>query len=328
MKHFVIHADDGYSSFPCICKTARNLYVSFRHAPVLVDRTHIHYKSRAIISKASTDARSWHCLCSISSPDFSAGVQDPCVSGIKSGELILTYFQWRRPRKSEGVYLIRSSDGGGTWSKPIRLSQKDRQVFSRQSIVESEEKTLLLSAYDSDGCWLFSSYDSGHTWQEPISITQNTNRIEFSEPNLLCLNGGHILCTMRSFDRRTGRSSWIYQAHGWNNGANWQAPVATSMRGLPPSLLALDDGRVLCAYGHRRPPFGIRACLSPDEGITWNTDREFILRSDGADWDVGYPSSVQLDDGRILTVYYIHTKDNPIRRIEGTIWKPPEGGPT
>ena len=36
---------------------------------------------------------------------------------------------------------------------------------------------------------------------------------------------------------------------------------------------------------------------------------EIIIRSDGKDGDLGYPSSVQLSDGRILTVYYFHPLD-------------------
>jgi hypothetical protein len=39
-----------------------------------------------------------------------------------------------------------------------------------------------------------------------------------------------------------------------------------------------------------------------DGGASWTYD--YVLRDDGPDHDLGYPSSVELGDGSILTVYY------------------------
>ena len=49
-------------------------------------------------------------------------------------------------------------------------------------------------------------------------------------------------------------------------------PRPTPMWGCPPHLLALGDGRLLCTYGYRRAPFGVRACLSHDGGETWEDE--------------------------------------------------------
>ena len=84
-------------------------------------------------------------------------------------------------------------------------------------------------------------------------------------------------------------------------------------------LLLLDDGRVLATYGHRREPFGVRACLSEDGGRTWDVDNEVVLRDDGLDRDMGYPSSVQLPSGSIFTTYYWHHEDQ-IRHIRSLKW--------
>jgi hypothetical protein len=84
----------------------------------------------------------------------------------------------------------------------------------------------------------------------------------------------------------------------------------------------LEDGRILCSYGYRRDPFGVRACFSSDSGQSWDVENEVVLRTDGGGADLGYPSSVQLPDGCILTSYYIHTQTDPLRRIEATRWKP------
>ena len=58
----------------------------------------------------------------------------------------------------------------------------------------------------------------------------------------------------------------------------------------------------MAVYGYRLPPYGQRAMLSDDGGATWAYD--YILRDDGHSEDLGYPASVELDDGSLLTVYY------------------------
>ena len=47
----------------------------------------------------------------------------------------------------------------------------------------------------------------------------------------------------------------------------------------------------------------MRACLSHDDGDTWDVDNEKIIRDDSLPKGVGYPQSVQLPDGSIFTVY-------------------------
>lgn len=50
---------------------------------------------------------------------------------------------------------------------------------------------------------------------------------------------------------------------------------------------------------------GCGALISEDGGKTWNMDREILLAGDGIhNIDLGYPSTVQIDDGTILTALY------------------------
>ena len=83
----------------------------------------------------------------------------------------------------------------------------------------------------------------------------------------------------------------------------------TSMWGHPASLLRLEDGRVLCAYGYRMHPNpGVRACLSGD-GLNWRPSDIFTVSAspevDSAHLNIGCPSSVELEPGRILTAYQV-----------------------
>jgi hypothetical protein len=89
----------------------------------------------------------------------------------------------------------------------------------------------------------------------------------------------------------------------------------------------------VCSYGYRRPPFGQRACISAD-GVLWKLENEVILRDDAPNGDLGYPASLELEPGLVLTVYYQPNvpagtqqrmkPPDPHRNkpgILGTIWK-------
>ncbi len=53
-----------------------------------------------------------------------------------------------------------------------------------------------------------------------------------------------------------------------------------------------------------------------------------MLRDDGGSWDLGYPRVIEHEPGKLLTVYYINTKDDPIqmnggvRHIAQTVFTP------
>ena len=62
------------------------------------------------------------------------------------------------------------------------------------------------------------------------------------------------------------------------------------------------------------------ACFSSDNGETWDTRTEVQIRNDFINWDIGYPESVELPDGRVLTVYYYNLFNKYY--LGGTVWKP------
>lgn len=137
---------------------------------------------------------------------------------------------------------------------------------------------------------------------EPPSIPG----LHFGEPHIVELASGRVLMMLRAtaqpYDDESGRNVlWLT----WSDdaGRSWAEAIPTSIWGFPPHLLRLLDGRVLCSYGYRRPPYGERACVS-DDGLTWDPRREVVLRDDAQSGDLGYPASVELEPGAILTVYY------------------------
>ena len=59
--------------------------------------------------------------------------------------------------------------------------------------------------------------------------------------------------------------------------------------------------------------------FSYDEGKTWDAGHDIYVN--GVNLDLGYPSSVELDDGSILTVFYAHAKSGEPATILQQRWK-------
>jgi hypothetical protein len=149
----------------------------------------------------------------------------------------------------------------------------------------------------------------------------------FAEPGLLRRRTGELIALHRTADGGGAQKGFLFQTDSADGGRTWTKPAATRMWGWPAHMLELDDGRILCTYGYRRPPYGVRASISRDGGKSWDVDREIVLRSDGGSHDLGYPSSVLLSDGRVLTVYWFNQEKSgdpasEVRYIAGTIYRP------
>ena len=120
------------------------------------------------------------------------------------------------------------------------------------------------------------------------------------------------------------RKNWIDVYTSEDNGQSWKflSKVADTDKGKhngnPPAMVRLRDGRLCVTYGYRSFPYGIRARISNDEGKTWEPD--IHLRDDGRSWDFGYTRTVQRSDGKLVTIYYYTTQENPEQHIVATIW--------
>jgi hypothetical protein len=76
---------------------------------------------------------------------------------------------------------------------------------------------------------------------------------------------------------------------------------------------------VLLSYGNRKEP-GVEVRFSADKGKTWDKPKRVIGLAAG---DLGYPSSAEREDGRIVTVFY--AQNSPLRKgyhAGAVIWKP------
>ena len=201
-----------------------------------------------------------------------------------------------------GEWLIRSTDGGKTWSPRL------------PTIVNSPHGPLQLSngrlLYAGKKLWsdqkigVCESKDDGLTWQWLAEIpTRNGDAFKegYHELHAIEASNGKLLVQIRN-QGKNANSGETLQTESTDGGKTWSEPHPIGVWGLPSHLLKLRDGRLLMTYGHRRSLFGNQARLSIDDGQTWG--EAMSISEDGIQGDLGYPSTVELGDGSLLTVWY------------------------
>jgi hypothetical protein len=172
---------------------------------------------------------------------------------------------------------------------------------------------------------IFASMD-GTSWNFLSYITPESTYPPKICPEPAILPDGRIVVALRSL-WPDWRFQWTEIFVSEDNGLTWHFLSRVNEWGAPASLVVLKDGRLLCVYGRRAPPYGIRAKISDDGGRTWG--KEIILRDDGGSPDLGYPRATLLPDGRVITIYYFNdAKDvinceGGIRYIAATIFEIP-----
>lgn len=357
MEHTLVYYDaNAYSCFPAIARRANGeLWVSFRRAggfSVEAVRRgmydHVDKGARIALTRSTDGGKTWEPARTLPPFDPECGEQDPSIVELCNGTLLINFFRWRvvpdtekarltYPARQqydgswadvEGPWVIRSTDGGLTWdTQPTRVSSAPLlRAGTSDAILELPDGTLLMGIYGADygsrvcRAYAVRSTDGGYTWGQSALIARDLNgAISFEEPALARLPNGRVIALLRSGE--PGNYQYLHQSFSADDGYTWSAPQPTPMWGHPAHVLLLRDGRLLCSYGYRRPPYGVRACLSEDGGHTWDIAREIVLRDDGGSRDVGYPCTAQLDDGTLVTVYYIHGTDD-VRHIAATRWIP------
>lgn len=178
-----------------------------------------------------------------------------------------------------------------------------------------EGRPLILASIDGAVNWRFLAYLMDG-YPHPSKIC----------PHPAMLPDGRIVVVLRSL-WPDSRFQWTDAYVSEDDGLTWRFLSRVNDWGAPASLLVLRDGRLLCTYGYRASPTGVRAKISGDGGGTWGA--EIILRDDGGSPDVGYPRTALLPDGKVIAVYYVNVAgdvvkcEGGVRHIAATIFEVP-----
>lgn len=123
------------------------------------------------------------------------------------------------------------------------------------------------------------------------------------EPHSILLKDGSILTHIRV--QKTGDHFFTtFQSKSTDGGKTWSTPrqLLDDFGGSPPHLYRHSSGLLICTYGYVEEPFGVGVMFSRDEGVSWETGH--TLYTNEVSNDCGYPSTVELKDGSLLTVFY------------------------
>jgi len=230
---------------------------------------------------------------------------------------------WSRSRYTwargyHGLYAHLSDDGGRSFERTVKIDPTPyRDGYSRTGVIELADGRVAYAVTEhhpptSLNTYILFSSTSGRTWDPPALIAAVPEPV-FGEPDIAEVRPGELLCVLRD----SGRTGYLHSCRSCDSGKTWSAPERTPLFGHPGHLLVLADGRLLCTYGRRQEPFGIRACLSEDGGCTWQLEREIVVRDDLPNADLGYPTTIEYEPGRLFCCYYGQEPDG-ITCVQGT----------
>ncbi len=286
----------------------------------------------------SSDGLSWEKASTVTQHEPGTVRMNHAAGLDADGNLIVLCSGWNnhkqeeRPKQDDfrdnillGITL-RSSDGGKTWEKMGELPRDKKGWCELIPFGDIwAEKTGMLAASCYHGSFsdpaastqmsgyqshLIRSSDGGKTWKIAAVIGPVHN-----ETTIVPLGRNRWLAA--------AREKQVDMIRSLDNGRTWSEPEpATGRNEINGHLLRLADGRTLLSYGVRiKDRFGVCAKLSDDEGRTWGP----VFRiAESKEWDCGYPSSVQLPNGKIATAWYAKASNLSANYHMGsTVWSAP-----
>ena len=284
--------------------------------------------------------------------------KEPALATLSDGRVLLL------TSHPHGFRVSRSDDQGQTWKTTLIGSAADDDKLHwdgcyetvRDVLEEPDGSLVLLMSLGTWGnreappsqAWLFRSDDRGATWakHEQVKVWDDPEPM-FAEVSIVRLPDGDLLATSRTqgdhaigdmppadFPADLGEAAnHMMLMTSKDNGVTWTTPRPFLSRSeVHAHLLVLQDGRVLCTYATYHLPFGVFAMVSEDSGRTWDTNHPVQL---GISWDlyVGWPTSIQLPDGDIVTAFAIRAYNDSDRTMDDQIaqavrWQLPTRHPT
>jgi len=286
---------------------------------------------------ASTDGRKWERRSQITKHHKNTVRMNHASGVAHNGDFIVLCSGWtdekqpERPKQQAfrddilDVWTLRSADGGHTWKKASGFPAAEAgwtEYIPFGDIWKGNDGVLHTSCYQGQyrdptksfrtkgwRSWFFTSDDDGRTWKRGSIIGARHN-----ETDVFPLGNDNWLAAARIDRMELLRST--------DNGKSWGKPAPVTDRNeINGHLMRLNDGRLLLSYGVRVPGRrGVCAKTSFDEGKSWS--QPVRLSDSVGNADCGYPSSVQLKDGKIVTAWYSkQTPDHDGYHMGVTTWR-------
>jgi predicted neuraminidase len=226
---------------------------------------------------------------------------NPVLFQIPQGELLLFYKVGPEPSRWWGM-LIRSTDGGKSWSHPERLPSGILGPIKNKPVRLSSGKILLPSSTEENG------------WRVHVESTSNGDRrwkttgfldgggYHVIQPTILIHGDGKLQMLCRS------RENCIVESWSSDEGETWSTMAGTALPNPNSGIdaVTLSDGRQLLVYNHSTVPEG-----------QWGGPRSplnIVISNDGKTWfaavvlenghgEFSYPAVIQTRDSMVHVTY-------------------------
>lgn len=241
---------------------------------------------------------------------------NPVLFQDRGGDLHLFYKVGPNPQVWWGM-VIRSADGGKTWSKPRRLPDGILGPIKNKPVVLSDGSWLSPSSTEgmtgaANVKWSLHferSDDKGQSWTKSADVPSPVS-IEAIQPSILFHKDGSLQAIARTRQGALG-ATWSK-----DNGRTWSGIAAIDLPN-PNSgtdAVTLKDGRQLIVYnhtGHRpdQPGKGNRWPLNialSDDGLHWRN--VLTLETEPVVSGYAYPAVIQASDGLVHITYTFDRK--------------------
>ena len=245
----------------------------------------------------------------------------PRMAELRNGSLMLTFEHGIKD--GVAISMIKSSDGGITWSKPAQIAfTTNGHDFANAFPLQLQSGRILVSFRDhiplpnKDVNYrlpVYASDDNGKTWHY-YSIVEDYKKTSHYldgvwEPIFLQLPNGELQCYYAD-----GRDHGIVMRYSKDNGKTWskkKIKVATCKKGDGmPGIVQLPNGTIVVDFesGETDNQLVVTRCtFSKNNGRTWTKKRPLVYeahnKSGNAKWSASAPAIAQLKDGRLIASF-------------------------
>lgn len=229
---------------------------------------------------------------------------NPVVYQIPNGELQI-YFKIGNNVADWTGWIVRSKDGGKTWSKREPLQENYLGPVKNKPII-SKGRLIAPTSIEKGGWRLYFEYsdDMGKTWKHTDYVAADEGVLAI-QPSIMTLSDGRLCAVART------RSEHIGITYSSDNGETWTKLrlIDTPNNNSGLDAVTLRDGRQLLICNNKPIPKGIKggkgvrtplSLMLSDDGEHW---KHWITLEDSPVSQYSYPSVIQTSDGHIHCIY-------------------------
>lgn len=237
---------------------------------------------------------------------------NPVVYQIPGGELMI-YFKIGSSVSDWTGWMVRSKDGGKTWSKRVPL-QEDYLGPVKNKPVMSKGRIIAPTSVEKGGWRLYFEYsdDMGKTWKRTDFVkadsTVQNGKLEPDkaiQPSIIFLGDGRLAAVART------RSEHVGITYSSDNGETWSKLKLISLPNNNSGLdaVTLKNGKHVMICNEKPIPHGIKngkglrtplSLMVSDDGENW---KHWMTLEDSPISQYSYPSIIQTSDGHLHCIY-------------------------